>query len=70
VAGLEKRDYFDLAASYAINKTITVRANIANLFDKDPPIRTNGAGFVNGNTYPVVYDSLGRRIGLSLTATF
>ena len=70
VAGLEKRDYFDLAASYAINKTITVRANIANLFDKDPPIRTNGAGFVNGNTYPVVYDAMGRRIGLSLTATF
>ncbi len=70
VAGLASRDYFDLAASYAINKNLTVRANISNLFDKDPPIRTNGAGFVNGNTYPVVYDALGRRIGLSLTATF
>jgi outer membrane receptor protein involved in Fe transport len=70
VASLASRNYFDLAAAYTINKNFTVRASISNLFDKDPPIRTQGAGFANGNTYPVVYDSLGRRIGLSLTATF
>lgn len=70
VLELDSRNYIDLAASYAVNKNITVRAVVNNVFDKDPPIRTNGAGFVNGNTYPVVYDSAGRRIGLSLTATF
>jgi outer membrane receptor protein involved in Fe transport len=67
---LGARDYLDIAASYKVSKAITVRASIANLFDRDPPIRSNGSGLVNGNTYPVVYDAMGRRISLNVTATF
>ncbi|MDP1900017.1 MAG: TonB-dependent receptor [Rubrivivax sp.] len=67
---LAKVDYFDIAASYNINKNLTARLIVNNLLDKDPPIRTQGAGFTNGNTYPVVYDAMGRKIGLNLTATF
>lgn len=69
-AQLAARDYLDLAVAYNFMKNYTVRAFVNNLLDKDPPLRQQGAGFVNGNTYPVVYDALGRRIGLSLTARF
>lgn len=67
---LGERDYLDIAASYKLTKNVTIRGSVANLFDRDPPLRSNGSGFVNGNTYPVVYDAEGRRISLNLTATF
>jgi outer membrane receptor protein involved in Fe transport len=67
---LGARDYLDVSAAYFLTKNLTVRLSINNLLDKDPPIRTNGAGFVNGNTYPVVYDSAGRRVSLNLNAKF
>ena len=70
VSQLDARDYLDISATYNINKNFSVRAFVNNVFDKDPPIRTQGSGFVNGNTYPVVYDALGRKVGLSLTAKF
>lgn len=70
VEKLASRNYFDLYAAYNLTKNVTARLVINNVFDKDPPIRVNGAGFVNGNTYPVVYDALGRRIGIGLTAKF
>jgi outer membrane receptor protein involved in Fe transport len=68
---LGKRDYFDLAGSYNVTKKITVRAGINNLFDKDPPLSgLVGADFGNGNTYPQVYDALGRRVFVNVTARF
>jgi outer membrane receptor protein involved in Fe transport len=69
-ASFSAQNYFDLAGSYQVNKNVTVRMAINNLFDKDPPIGSVGAPFGNGNTYPGVYDALGRRIALNLTATF
>ena len=45
-----------------------------NLFDKDPPIGNFsgviGPPFGNGNTYPQVYDSLGRKFFASMTVQF
>lgn len=70
VASLAARDYLDLAASYKLTKNVTIRAAVNNLLDKDPPIRTNGAGFTNGNTYPQVYEANGRQISLNVTAKF
>jgi len=73
VKTLSERDYIDLAGSWAINKTFTVWAGVNNLFDKDPPITDSsiaGPAAGNGNTYPQVYDALGRRIFISLTAKF
>lgn len=68
---LGERNYLDLAASYNITKKIIVRGGINNVTDRDPPLSgLVGAGFGNGNTYPQVYDALGRRIFLNVTASF
>jgi len=73
-AELGKRDYFDISGSVNITKMITLRAGVNNLFDKDPPISDStgvvGAPFGNGNTYPQVYDALGRKIFASITVSF
>jgi iron complex outermembrane recepter protein len=73
VKTLSARDYIDLAGSWAINKTFTLWAGVNNVFDKDPPITDSsiaGPAPGNGNTYPQVYDALGRRIFVSVTAKF
>ena len=44
--------------------------SVSNIFDKDPPLAVTGAPFGNGNTYPVVYDALGRRFSINLSASF
>ncbi len=68
---LGERNYVDIAATYAVTKKITLRGGINNLFDRDPPLSgLVGAGFGNGNTYPQVYDALGRRIFLNATMKF
>ena len=69
---LGSRNYFDLNASWQITKQISVLGGINNLFDKDPPITTvSGPSiFGNGNTFPQVYDALGRRIFITMTAKF
>ena len=70
-AGLEAVNYFDLAASWDISKRMTLRAGLSNIADRDPPLVAGGSGFyVNGNTFPQIYDALGRRMFASLTARF
>jgi outer membrane receptor protein involved in Fe transport len=65
------REYFDFAAQWQATKQLGLRVGINNLLDKDPPISANvGAGFGNGNTYPQVYDALGRRVFLNATYKF
>lgn len=68
---LGAQEYFDFAASWAATKQLTLRGGVNNLTDKDPPLSALvGAGFGNGNTYPQVYDALGRRIFLNATFKF
>lgn len=68
---LGAQDYLDISASWSITKQLTLSGGINNLLDKDPPISAQvGAGFGNGNTYPQVYDAMGRRVFLGLTAKF
>jgi iron complex outermembrane receptor protein len=70
-AELGERDYFDIAASWNVTKQFTIWGGINNVFDKDPPLSSAvGAGFGNGNTYPQVYDALGRKLFLSLQYRF
>ena len=60
---LKAISYIDLAALWDITETVQVRAGVNNLFDKEPPIGGNGAGPSingNGNTFPGMYDALGR----------
>jgi outer membrane receptor protein involved in Fe transport len=69
---LSSRSYLDLTAAYQYDK-YNVRVGVNNVLDKDPPI--NGAtacpaGPCNGNTWPVIYDVLGRQLFLMLTAEF
>ncbi len=56
--------YLDLAAAWNINKTFSLRVGVNNLFDKDPPIVSQGVSVPsvlgNGNTFPGTYDALGR----------
>ena len=69
-------DYFDLAGTWKVRDTITIRAGVDNVLDKDPPyldsnnFPASGPPFGNGNTYPGTYDALGRTIFIGLTADF
>lgn len=68
-----QRDYLDLSLSYATGSHVTARLGINNLFDKNPPIVAGGnfgSVYVNGNTYPQVYDTLGRYVFINVTADF
>jgi iron complex outermembrane recepter protein len=71
-ARLGSRSYIDLTGSYTWNK-VTARIGINNLADKDPPLVGGSnciATFCSGNTFPQVYDSLGRYVFAGLTADF
>ena len=60
---LKTISYIDLAAIWDVSERLQVRAGINNLFDQAPPIAGNGAGPSingNGNTFPGMYDALGR----------
>ena len=65
-------NYIDLTGTISFEKKLTLRAGINNLFDKDPPAIAAGilASFGNGNTYPGVYDPLGRTIFIGATLEF
>ena len=69
-------NYFDLAATYRFRDRYVFRAGINNLFDKDPPLVDSSAFGVsapaggNANTYPGVYDSLGRTIFIGVTVDY
>lgn len=65
-------NYFDLSATQSIGKQLQLRAGVNNLFDKDPPAIAAGilTKFGNGNTYPGVYDALGRVIFVGATVNF
>lgn len=64
-------NYFDLAATYRFMDRYTFRVGIDNIVDTDPPVTGQDfSGLTNANTYPGVYDSLGRTIFMGLTADF
>ena len=69
-------NYLDLSAEWRIRDHLVMHAGINNVFDKDPPIVDSSSfgisapPFGNGNTYPQVYDSLGRTIFIGITADF
>ena len=73
---IKAQSYFDLAATAAIGEHYTFRLGVQNLLDKDPPLVSGAgtyacpAGFCNGNTYPVVYDALGRYIYTGISLNF
>jgi iron complex outermembrane recepter protein len=75
-AKISSYDYLDISGDYTIREGINLHAGVQNVFDKDPPLLdSNGFGvsappFGNGNTYPQVYDALGRTIFLGVTVKY
>lgn len=70
---LDAQNYIDLTASIAFKGSYTFRVGVNNVFDNDPPIIGSGAlpgTFGNGNTFPQVYDALGRYVFAGLTLDF
>ena len=64
--------YFDLAASGDIGYGMTLTGGVNNVLDKSPPAIASGllGSFGNGNTYPGVYDPMGRVLFLQLSAKY
>jgi outer membrane receptor protein involved in Fe transport len=69
-------NWIDLSGTWKVKDGYTLRFGVNNVFDKDPPIvDSSNLGlasppFGNGNTYPQVYDTLGRTFFIGLTADF
>jgi outer membrane receptor protein involved in Fe transport len=69
-------DYFDLAVNWNVREGISLHAGVNNVFDKDPPVvdsnvfGVSAPPFGNGNTYPGVYDALGRTIFVGATVKY
>jgi iron complex outermembrane recepter protein len=72
-AAIKAYNYLDLSAAVKLADKLTFRVGVNNVFDKDPPIigGSNLPGVAgNGNTFPQVYDALGRFIFGQLTMQF
>lgn len=64
IRDLKEVNYFDLAAIWDINEWASVRAGVNNFTDEDPPIIGDNIAdpsiFGAANTFPGMYDALGR----------
>ena len=71
---LDPIHYIDLSASWKVRTGLTLRGGVNNVFDTDPrrgdSVNTGAFGGGNGNTYPQIYDVLGRNIFMSVSAEF
>jgi outer membrane receptor protein involved in Fe transport len=74
-------NYIDLSGVFNIAKDVRLQVGINNVFDKNPPLVvgslcSTGSGFAgggancNGNTFPGVYDAMGRYFFTTVTAQF
>jgi iron complex outermembrane receptor protein len=65
------QNYIDLTLTARIGDHYAFRLGVNNVFDREPPIATQlPAGFGSGNTYPQVYDAMGRYIFAGVTLDF
>jgi outer membrane receptor protein involved in Fe transport len=73
-------NYIDLTGAFDLYKNIRLQIGVNNIMDKDPPLvvgtdcstsspNASGAN-CNGNTFPSVYDAMGRYIFMEVTAKF
>jgi iron complex outermembrane receptor protein len=70
---LGARTYLDLLATFTVKDNYNFRIGVNNVLDKDPPLNGQSncpSGPCNGNTWPQVYDALGRYVFVGLTAEF
>ena len=67
---LGAESYFDLFGSWNATDMAQIRLGINNILDNDPSINASVGTTGNGNTYPQVYDALGRYIFGGVTVKF
>lgn len=66
----EAENYIDLAATWQVRDTTRLRFGVNNVFDNDPPLSYSVGTTGNGNTYPQLYDSMGRWVFFGITQDF
>ncbi len=67
------QDYFDLTFGYNFMDNGRIAVLIKNVADEDPPILGNETGstaFNSGNTFPSLFDSMGRTYNVNLKLAF
>jgi outer membrane receptor protein involved in Fe transport len=70
---IDAYNYIDLSAQYRVNDNLRFIAGVDNVFDEDPPVIGNSTGstaFNSGNTFPSLYDVLGRMYSVGVTVRF
>jgi outer membrane receptor protein involved in Fe transport len=65
---IDAYSYFDIAADWQVRDDLLLRVGVNNVLDSDPPLVAGVAS--NGNTFPELYDGLGRFGFVRLTANF
>jgi len=74
LAHIPAYNYFDLNGTIDLNKHFTLRLGVNNIADKAPPLVIGNdclgtaGGLCNGNTFPGVYDAMGRYLFVNLSA--
>ena len=66
-------NYFDLAARATIGDNLELSLTVDNLGNKAPPLvgaSVGGTAFNNGNTFPTIYDVLGRTYAMGVRLKF
>ncbi len=70
---INPQSYFDLAFTARVADRFNFRLGANNLLDKAPPVvggEVSNAPFGNGNTFPQVYDALGRFLFAGVTIDY
>lgn len=67
---LDAQNYFDLAGTWQMRDNISLRAGVNNVFDSDPPLSYSVGTTGNNNTYPQLYNAMGRYFFFGVTANF
>lgn len=61
----DAENYFDISGNYQMFDNANIRFGVNNLLDDNPPL--SGRAGANGNTFPQIYDSLGRWVFAGIT---
>ncbi|WP_230635519.1 TonB-dependent receptor domain-containing protein [Sphingomonas sp. Leaf4] len=64
---LPAQNYFDLSFNYDATRKIELFGGVNNIFDRDPPVTTQGP---NANTFSATYDVIGAEFFLGATLKF
>jgi len=70
---VDAQDYFDLSIGYRYQDLATISFLVYNLADEEPPILGNNTGstaFNSGNTFPSLFDTVGRTFSVNLKLAF